>query len=246
MTDKNDFPMGSVGNTMNFKQLMMHRPSDTADEFFLRVAKFIDSRPRSEDSRAAPAAWLRFWSACRAPDDCDSGLEVCQEGDKGVDGSPAFPVFALATTATPSGPAQEQAVSVHPVVNLLLDVAGLAYDLMDNTEERGPKGHRELVIQPDDFDALSEAMDKLEALPDDQPGIVMGPAAKAAWALRTPPSPAVRTLTDAEIVAIMDAAQAEWGTGNVDGGLRLHVIKSVLSHITAPDSAGDTDAKGGA
>ncbi len=50
----------------------------------------------------------------------------------------------------------------------------------------------------------------------------------------TPTVDAVSAMTDAEIVVIMDSAQAEWGTGNVDGGLRLHVIKSVLKRITPP------------
>jgi hypothetical protein len=50
-------------------------------------------------------------------------------------------------------------------------------------------------------------------------------------------------ITDAEIVSIMDAAQAEWGTGNVDGGLRLHVIKSVLKHIDSRPRSEDSRAE---
>lgn len=67
-----------------------------------------------------------------------------------------------------------------PVLEMLLNVAMLAYDAMDNTEEN----EHGLHWQKGNFDALSAAMDELESLPDDQPGYVMGPAAKAAWALR--------------------------------------------------------------
>lgn len=35
-----------------------------------------------------------------------------------------------------------------------------------------------------DFERLDAAMDALDELPDDQPGYVMEPPAKAAWALR--------------------------------------------------------------
>lgn len=66
------------------------------------------------------------------------------------------------------------------VIEMLLEVARLAHDAMDNTEDDG-KG---LHWNKDDFNALSQAMDKLEALPDDQPGYTMGPAAKARWAMR--------------------------------------------------------------
>lgn len=44
-----------------------------------------------------PIAWLRFWAAQHYAGhgdiECDEGYEVCKEGDKGADGSPAFPVF---------------------------------------------------------------------------------------------------------------------------------------------------------
>jgi soluble cytochrome b562 len=64
--------------------------------------------------------------------------------------------------------------------DLLLDVARLAHDAMDGTEENDTGLH----WNREDFDALSEAMDKLDALPDNRPGYVMGPAAKAAWELK--------------------------------------------------------------
>lgn len=59
MTDNTELPMGSVGNTMNFKQMMMHRPSDSADEFFWRVAKFIDERATHTTNTNAAVSILR-------------------------------------------------------------------------------------------------------------------------------------------------------------------------------------------
>ncbi|OEZ46736.1 hypothetical protein JAB1_46740 [Janthinobacterium sp. MP5059B] len=88
-----------------------------------------------------------------------------------------------ARAALAAAPVQAQ----EPVLEMLLEVTRLAYDAMDNAEENehGLQWHKP------DFDELSAAMDKLESLPDDQPGYVMGPAAKAAWALhnRAPVQP---------------------------------------------------------
>lgn len=75
-----------------------------------------------------------------------------------------------------SAPVQAQ----EPVIEMLLNVVRLAYDAMDNTEEN----EHGLQWDRNSFGALSSAMDDLERLPDDQPGYVMGPAAKAEWALR--------------------------------------------------------------
>ena len=71
-------------------------------------------------------------------------------------------------------------VTEHPVVKALLEVAAAADYAMDNTEDDG----KNLTLWRSSFDRLSSAMDALDALPDDQPGYVMGAAAKADWALR--------------------------------------------------------------
>ena len=75
-----------------------------------------------------------------------------------------------------------QAPDADAVIELVLKVVRLAHDAMDNTEDNGETK----TWHTPDFDALSDAMDKLDALPDDRPGYVMGPAAKVAWALRAP------------------------------------------------------------
>lgn len=83
---------------------------------------------------------------------------------------------AMFRAALAAAPMQAQ----EPVLQMLLDIALHAYNAMDNTEEN----ENGLQWYKPDFDALSAAMDKLDALPDDRPGYVMGPAAKAEWALR--------------------------------------------------------------
>lgn len=55
-----------------------------------------------------------------------------------------------------------------------------AHDAMDNSEERD----EEIVIDKQFSDPLLRALDALDDLPDDRPGYVMGPCAKAQWALR--------------------------------------------------------------
>ena len=66
------------------------------------------------------------------------------------------------------------------LIALLLDVVRAAHAAMDNTEDDGNGLH----WHRPDFDELSAAMDKLDELPDDRPGYVMGPAAKVEWALQ--------------------------------------------------------------
>lgn len=59
----------------------------------------------------------------------------------------------------------------------LITLAGATYNLADNTQDH-------TIVEPVDFIKVSDALDALDDLPDDQPGYTMGPAAKAAWALR--------------------------------------------------------------
>ncbi|TAA20341.1 hypothetical protein [Pseudoxanthomonas winnipegensis] len=66
------------------------------------------------------------------------------------------------------------------VIDALLDLAYKAWCLADDSEDIGDSHN----VEAADFDALSNALDVLQALPDDQPGYTMGEAAKARWALR--------------------------------------------------------------
>ncbi|WP_432263312.1 hypothetical protein [Cupriavidus sp. TMH.W2] len=76
--------------------------------------------------------------------------------------------------------------SSHPVVAVLIEVARLAYLALDDAEERVSTNGRVHVLTAIAFDGLSNVLDKLDELPDDQPGQTMGPAQKAEWALRKP------------------------------------------------------------
>ncbi|WP_017907536.1 hypothetical protein [Xanthomonas sp. SHU 199] len=67
------------------------------------------------------------------------------------------------------------------VIGMLLDLAYDAWNLSDNAED---VEEDEVSVQRGDFDSMSQSLDALDALPDDQQGYVMGPAAKAQWALR--------------------------------------------------------------
>ncbi|AZG12033.1 MULTISPECIES: hypothetical protein [Cupriavidus] len=72
----------------------------------------------------------------------------------------------------------------HPVVVKLIEVARCAYLAMDDSEEQVVAQRRCHVVDAGSFDSLSNALDALDELPDDQPGHAMGPAQKAEWALR--------------------------------------------------------------
>jgi hypothetical protein len=68
------------------------------------------------------------------------------------------------------------------VIGLVLDVAYRAFLAADNSEDDSTPDF--IKVNRSDFDALSDALDKLDELPDDQPGYVMEGPAKARWALR--------------------------------------------------------------
>ena len=78
------------------------------------------------------------------------------------------------------------AVRERQVVQDLLDLAHALFVALDNSEERNGEDRVEHVIDAAYFDPVCAAMDRLDALPDDQPGYTMDPPAKAAWALRSP------------------------------------------------------------
>lgn len=70
------------------------------------------------------------------------------------------------------------------VVQDLIELARRVHLALDDSEEQqGPNG-RQHALDSQHFDDLCEALDCLEDLPDDKPGMTMGPAGKADWALR--------------------------------------------------------------
>lgn len=70
------------------------------------------------------------------------------------------------------------------VVVSLIQVARAAYHAADDSVEVEGDNGREHRVCSGDFDALSDALDALDELPDDQPGCVMHGPARAEWALR--------------------------------------------------------------
>lgn len=66
------------------------------------------------------------------------------------------------------------------VIEMLLTLAETAYTLADNANDMAECEN----VDYTDFVAMSDALDALAELPDDQPGYVMSEPAKARWALR--------------------------------------------------------------
>lgn len=66
----------------------------------------------------------------------------------------------------------------------LVNVARAAFYAADDSEEIEGDDGRELRVSSNNFDALSDALDALDDLPDDRPDYVMNGPARAEWALR--------------------------------------------------------------
>lgn len=62
----------------------------------------------------------------------------------------------------------------------LLAIARAAWTLLDSTEVAATT----VDVQKIDWEALSAAMDMLDVLPDDHPGVTLGEPGRAEWALR--------------------------------------------------------------
>lgn len=70
------------------------------------------------------------------------------------------------------------------VIESLLKLAYAAWDACDDSEQVNDGVEEYHKIIPRTFDLISDALDELEALPNDQPGFDMQAAAQARWALR--------------------------------------------------------------
>lgn len=126
----------------------------------------------------------RFEEACRKAS-LERGREIDpQTLEQRTDGSYLSPMIQAGWWGWQARAALAAQLAVpvaeHPVLKLLLEVALAADHALDDTEDDGES----LTWWRPSFDRLSNAMDALDELPDDQPDVVMGPVAKAGWALR--------------------------------------------------------------
>lgn len=137
----------------------------------------------------------------------------------------------------------------NPVIQLLLEVVRCAFHAMDNTEDDGNGKH----WNEPDFDALSNALDALDALPDDRPGYVMGPAAKAEWALRAPTTeqakPELAGLTDLRFDLFEAIKIAHFRAEHAGASNRMKkwdavrdALEAILAAQPVPQASGERDA----
>lgn len=116
--------------------------------------------------------------------------------------------------------AAEQAQQAEPVaLDVIAKLVALARAVniaLDDSEERDGADGREHVIGSVNFDAVCNALDALEELPDNKPGWAMNAADKAAWALRhitvaaQPPAAAAVPVNQqllAEVVTLLESHQ---------------------------------------
>ena len=82
-------------------------PAYDAENVLANLHESFQQRPLPAKQPAVPIAWLRYRNVLVAVDDAVEGFEVCDPGDRGDDGSAAFPVYDA-----PQPPAEQPAVSV--------------------------------------------------------------------------------------------------------------------------------------
>lgn len=70
-------------------------------------------------------------------------------------------------------------------INALIELTRATFIALDDSEEQEGEDGRQHAINSANFDAVSNALDRLDELPDDKPGETLGAAGKAEWALRT-------------------------------------------------------------
>jgi len=149
--------------------------------------------------------------------------------------------------ATPAAQHAESGAPAVEVIEMLLGVAYRAFNVLDGAEETDG-GH---VVDNADYAALSEAMDRLDELPDDQPGYTMEAAAKARWALRPilvaqsqgarkVPEPSRRSRIECALRQIIDADDGQTLTQDlIDSGRAALAAKDgapAVQQAAAPGS----------
>ena len=82
-------------------------------------------------------------------------------------------------------------------INALLALARATLDAADNSEDCDTY----YKVESADFIRVSEALDALDKLPDDQPGVIMTGPAAAEWALRN----VLRRATDPAVAELVEA-----------------------------------------
>ena len=130
--------------------------------------------------RSAPAEMVADFKPGKVEGDPDAvmGEPHCTAHNLWDESRDAAPVIVGVDPAQPAAapPTNES------VIKSLIEVTRTAFSLIDNSEDDG-NGQ---TISANRFDAepLSDALDNLDALPDNQPNYTMGVAAKAEWFLR--------------------------------------------------------------
>lgn len=79
---------------------------------------------------------------------------------------------------------QQAEPAARDVIGKLIELTRAVNIALDDSEERDGIDGREHVIGSVNFDAVCDALEALEELPDNKPGWAMNAADKAAWALR--------------------------------------------------------------
>lgn len=78
---------------------------------------------------------------------------------------------------------EREEAEARSIIVMLIAVARAAFHAADDSEEMEGENGREHSVSANDFDALCNALDALDELPDDKPGYTLSGPARAEWAL---------------------------------------------------------------
>ena len=190
-------------------QLTFTGDADEAAKIFIDfVAKSFSVRLGQEREKACAELMERL---ARGGDDS----EQAQQADES-------PLLRQARQLVQDIEAKQQAEPVaRDVIAKLIALTRAVNIALDDSEERDGIDGREHVIDSVNFDAVCDALEALEELPDNKPGWAMNAADKAEWALRH--------LTDAQPPAVAEGCPknlkklAEW-LGHENAVLRNQAV----------------------
>lgn len=150
-------------------------PQDAWEDFAIDLLRAVSANREPGPAVGEAVAWLIDW-----PDEPELGHYFSEDRNENGRSRPLYLHPAPADIAPPARHGDALTAQERHVIEALLDLAYKAWCLADDSEDMGDSHN----VEAADFDALSNALDVLQALPDDQPGYTMGEAAKARWALR--------------------------------------------------------------
>ncbi|HEF4754632.1 TPA: hypothetical protein SAP12_002807 [Burkholderia multivorans] len=138
-----------------------------------------------------PVAWAVYngWSRICFYKTEEDARDHAQKAQKNHDLSGSLAAFRVVPLYTAPHPTQadprvELTDEQREAIAAMIELTRATFIALDDSEEQEGADGRQHAIDSANFDAVSNALDRLEELPDDKPGETLNAAGKAEWALR--------------------------------------------------------------